>query len=171
MAGYAQLDHIGAVGAKLLYPQGRKIQHAGIINLMNGPSHAFHLRDATDPCYFNRNILEHNWIAVTGACLMVERSKFDLVGGFDETFPVAYNDVDLCFSLLQKRLFNVVCSTVELVHHESLSRGHDHQDKKKMERLIVERRRLFDKHPYYFGRDPYLNINFAPNDPNLSIGV
>jgi O-antigen biosynthesis protein len=156
MGGYAQLDHIGAVGAKLLYPQGQKIQHAGVINLANGPSHAFHLHDAGDPCYFNRNLLEHDWIAVTGACLMIERSKFDLAGGFDEAFPVAYNDIELCFRLLQNRLFNVVCSTVELVHHESLSRGNDHEDEQKMERLIAERRRLFDKHPYYLGRDPYL---------------
>ena len=121
MGGYAQLDHIGAVGAKLLYPQGQKVQHAGVVNLAGGPGHAFLLRDARDPCYFNRNLLEHNWIAVTGACLMIERVKFERAGGFDEAFPVAYNDVELCFRLLRNRLFNVVCSTVQLVHHESLS--------------------------------------------------
>ncbi|HTJ89307.1 MAG TPA: glycosyltransferase family 2 protein [Acidocella sp.] len=171
MAGYAQLDHIGAVGAKLLYPQGQKIQHAGVVNLACGPSHAFLLSDARDPCYFNRNLLEHNWIAVTGACLMIERSKFDRIGGFDEAFPVAYNDVELCFRVLQHGLFNVVCSAVELFHHESLTRGNDHENEQKMQRLTADRLRLFEKHPHYLRRDPYHNVNLHQNDPNFSIGV
>ena len=123
MTGYAQLEHIGAVGAKLLYPETRRIQHSGIVNLAEGPNHAFLLRDADDPCYFARNLIEYNWIAVTGACLMVERSKFNAIGGFDEAFPLAYNDVDLCFRLIDSGLYNVVCPAVELVHHESLTAG------------------------------------------------
>ena len=123
MGGYAQLGHVGAVGAKLLYPGTRKVQHVGIVNLKDGPCHAFTNQDADSPGYFMRNILDYNWIAVTGACLMIERKKFDSIGGFDERLPVAYNDVKLCFDLADAGLYVVACSAVELLHHESKSRG------------------------------------------------
>jgi GT2 family glycosyltransferase len=164
MAGYAQLRHIGAVGAKLLYPETRQIQHSGVVNLSEGPNHAFLLKDVNDPCYFARNLIEYNWIAVTGACLMVERSKFEAIGGFDESFPLAYNDVDLCFRLLEHGLYNVMCPAVELLHHESLSRGLDQASEQKRIRLEQEKRRLYRKHPQYLMRDPYHNPNLLPND-------
>lgn len=163
MIGYAQLPHIGAVGAKLLYPNGRSVQHSGIVNLAAGPNHAFLQRDADDPCYFARNLLEYNWLAVTGACMMVERHKFDAAGGFDENFPIAYNDVDLCFRLVDGGLYNIVCPAVELTHHESLSRGLDHTDDKRR-RLEREKDRLYRKHPHYFMHDPFYNPNLAPDD-------
>ncbi|MDR5831977.1 glycosyltransferase [Caballeronia sp. LP006] len=164
MAGYAQLKHIGAVGAKLLYPETRQIQHSGVVNLSEGPNHAFLLKDANDPCYFVRNLIEYNWIAVTGACLMVERSKFEAIGGFDETFPLAYNDVDLCFGLLEHGLYNVVCPAVQLLHHESLSRGLDQASEQKRVRLEKEKRRLYLKHPHYLMHDPFHNPNLLPDD-------
>jgi GT2 family glycosyltransferase len=164
MAGYAQLSHVGAVGAKLLYPKSRLIQHCGIVNLANGPGHAFLAGDADAPMAFARNVLEWNWVAVTGACLMVERKKFDAVGGFDESFPIAYNDVDLCFGLIETGLYNVVCPSVELVHHESLTRGDDSFDAAKMARLVGERQRLFAKHSGFFMRDPFYNPNLSPVD-------
>jgi O-antigen biosynthesis protein len=164
MAGYAQLPHVGATGAKLLYPKSRLIQHCGIVNLAGGPGHAFLAGDADIPMAFARNVLEWNWAAVTGACLMIERTKFDAVGGFDETFPIAYNDVDLCFGLLEHGLYNVVCPSVELVHHESLTRGDDSLDAAKMARLVKERQRLFAKRPRFFMRDPFYNPNLSPVD-------
>lgn len=169
MAGFVQLDHVGAVGAKLLYPESRTIQHAGVVNIPAGPSHAFLGRDGREPCYFSRNLLDTNWIAVTAACLMIERSKFESVGGFDETFPVAYNDVDLCYRLLEAGYFNVMCPAAELLHYESLSRGIDHTDKAKAQRLKADKRRLDMAHPQFFMRDPYFNPNFHPNDINFSV--
>jgi GT2 family glycosyltransferase len=162
MAGYAQLDHVGSVGAKLLYPGGREIQHGGVLNLAHGPDHAFLRRDADDPGYFLRNIIEYDWAAVTGACMMIERRKFDAAGGFDENFPVAYNDVDLCFRLLDKGLYNVVCQAVRLIHHESLSRGNDSADQQKLQRLALERISLYIKHPRFLHRDPFHNANLDP---------
>ena len=169
MGGYAQLVHVGAVGAKLLYPGGHEIQHAGVLNLEEGPNHAFLRQNANTPGYYMRNLLEYNWLAVTGACLMIERTKFQLVGGFDEIFPIAYNDIDLCLSLRNSGLYNVVCQAVRLIHHESVSRGLDHLSEVKQARLQQEKRHLFDKHPYYFQYDPFHNPNLHPNGINFEV--
>ncbi|TAN04002.1 MAG: glycosyltransferase, partial [Rhodanobacteraceae bacterium] len=164
MGGYAQLPHVGAVGAKLLYPDARTVQHSGVLNLTNGPCHAFANADARAPGYFARNMLEHDWIAVTGACLMIERKKFDAVGGFDEDLAVTYNDVALCLSLAEHGFYQVVCPGVELLHHESLSRGKDTLDRARLARLDRERTIMFGKHPGFYDRDPFHNPNLAPND-------
>lgn len=169
MAGFAQLTHIGAVGAKLLYPGGQEVQHAGVVNLEEGPKHAFIHQDADHPGYFVRNLLEYDWLAVTGACLMVEREKFLSVGGFDETFPIAYNDIELCFRLVEAGYFNVVCQAARLIHHESLSRGLDHHSREKRVRLKKEKRHLFETHPHYFQHDPFYNPNLHPNGINFEI--
>ncbi|HDR9071796.1 glycosyltransferase [Burkholderia vietnamiensis] len=171
MVGYAQLDHIGAVGAKLIYPGGRQVQHAGILNLPGGPVHAFLQMDADSPGYFARNLLEYNWIGVTGACLMVQREKFDRIGGFDENFPIAYNDVDLCFRLIKAGLYNVVCPAVELIHYESLSRGRDNGTSEKRMRLMSDRDRLYLTHPDFFMFDPFHNPNLDQADINFMIQV
>lgn len=162
MGGYAQLSHIGAVGAKLIYPGGQFIQHAGVINLAIGPSHAFLRAPADSPMDFMRNLLEYNWIAVTGACLMIEKKKFGKIGGFDEKFPVAYNDIELCFRLVKQGYFNVVCQHVKLIHHESLSRGDDSIDIEKRKRLQRDLKELYAKHPYFYQHDPFYNPNLHP---------
>ncbi|CAH2793349.1 MAG: Glycosyl transferase, group 2 family [uncultured Caballeronia sp.] len=169
MAGYAQQAHVGAVGAKLIFPNTRSVQHCGVVNLPAGPGHAFLGTDADTPIAFGRNMLEFNWLAVTGACLMIERAKFDACGGFDETFPVAYNDVELCFCFVERGLYNVLCPSVELTHHESLTRGDDSLDPIKQARLIQERRRLYAKHPRFFMRDPFYNPNLSPIDLQFRI--
>lgn len=167
MGGYAQLPHIGAVGAKLLYPEKSDIQHAGVLNLQGGPIHAF-LHNAKDsPGYFMRSLLEYNWLAVTGACLMIERKKFLKVGGFDESFPVAYNDVELCLRLYSKGYYNIVCQKVELFHYESASRGLDIHDQVKSRRLILDKRHLYEVHPAFFQYDPFYNSNLHPNGTNF----
>ena len=168
LIGYAQLSHVGAVGAKLLYPNG-SIQHAGILNLKDGPGHAFIRNSPESHGYYLRNKIEHNWSAVTGACLVIEQSKFKKVGGFDEDNPIAYNDIDLCFSLLNLKFFNVVCPNVILTHHESISRGIDDEVPEKLERLKSERKKLYDKHPHFFGKDPFYNINLHPNGINFDL--
>ena len=159
LCGYAQLDHVGAVGAKLLYPGGKYIQHCGIINSYNGPGHAFLHKPRNYDGYFLRCDIEYNWSAVTGACLMLETTKFQEIGGFDEALPIAYNDVDLCFSLLNHGYFNVLCPSVELIHHESVSRGKDDIDPVKMKRLDTEKKKLYNKHPKFYSYDPFHNIN------------
>ncbi|MHA6491672.1 glycosyltransferase [Pseudomonas borbori] len=169
LLGFAQLEHVGAVGAKLLFPGSERIQHCGVLNLADGPGHAFYNARNDMPLYFGRNILDWNWLAVTGACLMVARHKFESIGGFDEALPIAYNDVDLCLGLHRAGWHNVVCSAVALVHHESVSRGVDHEDVVKLKRLGRERRKLFHKHPGYFMRDPYYNNNLHQNSVDFLV--
>lgn len=169
LGGYAQLPHVGAVGAKLLYPGQRSIQHAGVLNLEDGPVHAFSQHHCDSPGYYARNLLEYNWLAVTGACLMVERGKLEAVGGFAECLPVAYNDVDLCMRLSSAGFFNVVVQAVRLVHHESVSRGYDHVDPAKLARLKREQAHLYERNPHYYQFDPFHNPNLHPNGINFEV--
>lgn len=164
MIGYSQQKHIGAVGAKLIYPNSNLIQHAGVIHLKNGPSHAFLKMDDSEFGYVARNKLEYNWLAVTGACLMIERHKFEDVGRFSTDFPVAYNDVELCYRLYSNKFYNVMLPRVKLVHHESLSRGLDHEDPEKMKRLVESFKKLNSLYPEFASGDPFFNKNFQPND-------
>lgn len=117
---------VGAVGAKLLYPDGR-LQHAGVVIGMGqaaGHAHRFEPDDA--PGYFLQPHLARYASAVTGACLAVEKAKFAAVGGFDEVhFAVAYNDVDLCLRLQAAGWDTVYTPYAMLIHHESVSRGDD----------------------------------------------
>ncbi|HCK7124014.1 TPA: glycosyltransferase [Enterobacter roggenkampii] len=169
MIGFAQLPHVGAVGAKLLYPNTLAVQHAGVVNLADGPGHAFLNNNRSNPGYFMRNILDYNWLAVTGACLMMEKRKFLEVGQFDESFPIAYNDIELCFRNYEAGYYNVVCNAVELLHHESVSRGVDHIDPQKALRLSKEKKRLYEKHPQYYQYDPFFNVNLHPNGINFEV--
>ena len=167
MVGWSTLAHVGAVGAKLLFPDGT-VQHCGVLNLSRGPGHAFYRTDPDLPLAFGRNILEYNWSAVTAACMMIERAKFHEVGGFDPSFPVAYNDVDFCYRLMAAGRRNVVCQAVRLLHHESVSRGQDAEDPVRSARLLNERRRLFRTHPALVGADPYGNPNLRPDDASFT---
>jgi GT2 family glycosyltransferase len=161
MAGHAMLPYTGAVGAKLLYPNSTLIQHTGVFSFDCGPSHALCRYDDSILFNFCRNKIEYNYSAVTAACLMVTREKYLEVGGLDESFAVAYNDVKFCFDLLEKGYYNVVRTDAVLYHHESLSRGSDVLDKAKYERLLKERRRLYDIHPSLEGKDPFYNPNLT----------
>ncbi len=118
-----------------------------------------------------RNLLEHDWNAVTGACLMIERGKFEAAGGFDERFLVAYNDVELCFRLVKRGLFNVVCPAVELAHHESLTRGHDNGSAAKRARLEADKKRIYNAHPEFLAHDPFHNPSLHPDDVQLSVAA
>lgn len=169
MAGYACLPHVGAVGAKLLFPGGEEIQHTGVLNLQSGPSHAYRKQPRNSHGYFMRNLLEYNWIAVTGACMMVERKKLEQAGFFDEELPVAYNDIELCFRLIDCGYYNVMCPMAQLIHHESVSRGDDLLTEEKLERLGRERGLLYKKHPFYFQHDPFFNVNFHPDGVNFEL--
>lgn len=169
MLGHAQQSHVGAVGAKLLYPHSTVIQHVGVSNLEGGPLHSFQGLDDRDIGYFGWNRVDYDCIAVTGACLMIAGSKFREVGGFDEALPVAYNDVKLCFALHSHGYYNVLRNDAVAYHHESLSRGLDDLDDKKMLRLSKERARLYAEFENLKGADPYLNENLATFSRELSL--
>lgn len=126
MATQALRDEVGAVGAQLLYPDGR-IQHAGVvIGVGNAAGHAHRFLRPEEQGYFRRHALPQFVSAVTAACLVVRRDRFLAVGGLDEErFAVAFNDVDLCLRLNEKGWQSLYEPRAVLVHHESVSRGFD----------------------------------------------
>lgn len=126
MAVQAQREEVGAVGAQLLYPDGR-IQHAGVtIGMGNAAGHAHRFLRPDAGGYFRRHALPQFTMAVTAACLVVERERFLAVGGLDEeNFAVAFNDVDLCLRLNQRGWQSFYEPRATLIHHESVSRGLD----------------------------------------------
>lgn len=161
MLGHAMLEHVGAVGAKLLYPETGNIQHTGVVNVLSGPVHCLGNKQDDVVYSFCRNRLDFNYSAVTGACLLVSKRKFDLVEGFDEELPVAYNDVDFCFKLTEQGFYNVLRNDAILYHHESVSRGYDGFRLEKMQRLANERNKLYERHPQYYQKDPFYSTNLS----------
>lgn len=161
MLGHASQKHIGAVGAKLLYPDSNLIQHMGVYNTSNSPDHIFARRTDREIFYLGMNRVECNFLAVTGACLMVSSYNYNSIGGFDENLSVAFNDVDLCIRLLDEGLYNVVRQDVRLYHHESLSRGSDYTDSNKYLRLSREKQLLYYKHPELKNKDAFVNVNIC----------
>lgn len=138
MVAFARLPEVGAVGAKLYYPDNT-IQHAGVILGMGGiAGHAFVNHPREDPGVMGRMIVAHEYSAVTGACLMVRREVYREVGGFEtEGLAVAFNDVDFCMRLREAGYHNVWTPFAELYHYESKSRGND-LDPDKIERFTAE---------------------------------
>ena len=169
MLGHAQQPHTGAVGCKLIYPNTNLIQHVGVVSFMVGPGHAFQRINDDLNCYWGRNKLEYNYSAVTGACLMIDRNKYDQVGGFSEQLPVAYKDIDLCFNLVEAGYYNVVRTDVRLYHYESVSRGYDAVSPEKAARQQREMKKLYDRHPEFKGYDPCYNPNLIGNSDNFSL--
>ena len=123
---YAVREDIGAAGAKLLYEDGT-IQHAGVvIGIGDAAGHAHRFLPGHEPGYFCQPHAAQFVSAVTAACLVIEKRKFEAVGGLDEdSLAVAFNDVDFCLKLEKAGLRNVYVPHAVLVHHESKSRGKD----------------------------------------------
>lgn len=158
--------YVGAVGAKLLYPKDASrgesiIQHAGITNLRIGPAHKLQFLSDEEDHYFGRNRYVHDMMGVTGACLLLRKEIFEEVGGFDEHLAVAFNDVDLCYSIYERGYYNVERNDIVLLHHESLSRGNDSDSEDKMLRLQKEKDYLYEKHQDLYGKDPFYNVNLT----------
>lgn len=151
-------NHVGAVGCKLLYPEGERIQHTGVTNLPIGPVHKLQFLPDNGDYYdsFHRGV--RNVLAVTGACLLVKKQLFDEAGGFSEELAVAFNDIDLCFTLYELGYYNVVVNEAVLLHHESASRGDD-ESEEKWQRLMRERDSLYRRHPGMEGKDPFYSIH------------
>jgi len=139
LMGWAIRPDIGAVGAKLLYPSGR-LQHAGLVLGLGGC--AAHIDSGARPSYasyLDRIQVPHEVSAVTGACLAVERRKFDAIGGFDaERYPIELGDIDLCLRLRQRGWKTVFTPEAVLKHHESATRGRSNAAK----RYAAERRQF-----------------------------
>ena len=159
MLGQAQRPHVGAVSAKLFYPLTTKLQHDGIENLKMGPCQLFNNADDEPLFAYGRNRMDLNFLAITGACLLVDAYKFYKVGGFDESLPIAYNDVALCFALHEAGYYNVLRNDVAAYHYESFSRGFDYESDEKSLRQSRDWHRLYENFPMLKGKDPFWTRN------------
>ena len=154
MCSKAVKNYVGAVGLKLYYPGGKLIQHAGVVNLPVGPDHKLSRLPDEEDYYFGWNKFTRNYVAATGACLMIEADKYWEVGGFPEELAVCYNDVSLCFRLCELDYQNVVVNEAYAYHHESISRGMD-DNPEKFARFVREWNKLYEMHPSFKEEDPY----------------
>ncbi len=164
MVGQALRPGVGAVGAKLYYPDDT-IQHAGVVLGLGGVAGHGHKRSGrADYGYFSRLVLTHEVGAATAACLVVKRDVWDAVGGLDEQhLAVAFNDIDLCLRIRAAGYRVVVTPFAELYHHESVSRGGE-DTLEKQERFRGEVRHMLDTWEHELLRDPAYS-------PNLSLEV
>ena len=170
MLEHAQQERIGAVGARLLYRDGT-IQHAGIVlGIMGGAGHAMRGQPLDHPDPLARADVVRNCSAVTAACLLTRRELFLASGGFDESFGVAFNDVDLCLRLSGQGYRIVYTPYASLFHAESSSRGRD-DSPAAFERYRRELKRMLDRWGDRMLVDPYYNPNLAEWREDFSVAT
>ena len=119
---HAQRPEVGVVGPQLVYPGG-KVQHAGMFLGAGIGRHAFRFAPGDEPGYFGLALTQRNVIAVTGACMLMRRSFFEAMHGFEEAHSVINNDVDFCLRAHQAGKLTVFTPHASLIHHELASRG------------------------------------------------
>jgi GT2 family glycosyltransferase len=164
MAEHIQRSEVGAVGARLLYPDDT-VQHAGVVLGVGGiATHAFRGFPAEDPGVCKQLRVTRNYSAATGACLLTRRDVFVHVGGFDEErLPVTFNDVDLCLKMGRAGYLIVYTPFAKLYHHESASR------RRAVEPLEAEVIR--QRWAGVLKRDPYYNPNLSRERADFSLGT
>lgn len=152
---------VGAVGAKLLYPD-ESIQHGGVLLGVAGlAGHANKFLPATGPGYMNRAMLTQSFSAVTAACLVVRKALYEQVGGLNEVdLKIAYNDVDFCLRLREAGYRNVWTPYAELFHHESATRGSDFSPAKR-QRFDQEQEYMRSRWAKLIADDPAYNPNLT----------
>lgn len=158
MLEFAQHPDIGAVGARLLFPDGR-VQHVGVTMLGCHPGHPFYLAERDHLGYYNSSMVHRNCVAVTGACLMTRAEVFRALGGFDMDFPLNYNDIDYCLRVLGTGRRIVYTPFAELYHFESATKTGTYPHE-----LEAFKKRWQPHWP----RDPYVSPNLA-SQPDFRI--
>ena len=172
---HAQRKNIGAVGVKLLYPDG-KIQHAGIITGVGGVANHI-MKGYPDnipqgfPMLLAKDLIR-DVCAITGACLAISREKFHKVGGFNEIFKIAFNDVDLCLKLYYKEgLFNLYTPFATLLHHENTSVGNPFKGTRNYSEFMRENELMYKFWEEKIDNDPFYNKNLTKVREDFSIDV
>ncbi len=170
---YAQREDVGAVGAKLYYPD-KTIQHAGVVIGLGAhrtAGHTHYKQSRENLGYMGRLCYTQDVTAVTGACLMVKKSLWDELGGLSPEFEISLNDVDFCLRLRRLGKLNVFTPFAELYHYESVSRGLDDQGEK-AERYNRESELFRTKWKAELeAGDPYYNPNFSLDRSDYSLKI
>ena len=164
MLGICAREDVGAVGVRLYYPDDT-IQHAGVVIAGGCAAHLNKDTPRNRRGYFAMDDAQQDLSAVTAACVMTKKVDFDSVGGFTEELAVAFNDVDYCLKLREKNLLVVYTPEVELYHYESVSRGAENSDEKKIRFHREVSYMNYRWADYYIKGDPYFNPNFDGSYP------
>ena len=170
MLGFCQRSDVGAVGARLYYNDDT-LQHAGVVLGFGGiAGHCFVAQsEAPGEVYFNRSKMTCDYSAVTAACLMVKREVYEKLGGLDETFKVAFNDIDFCLRIRRLGLLVVYDAWARFHHYESKSRGLEDTAEKK-ERFRREVTHLQQNWCDILSvGDPYYNPNLSLERQDFSL--
>jgi GT2 family glycosyltransferase len=170
LVSHAVRPGIGAVGARLLYATGL-VQHAGVIVGLGGLAGHAHRFFAPDHLGYMHRLQTPQYLsAVTAACMVVERAKFEAVGGFDEDdFPVALNDVDLCLRLRERGWENFWTPYATLYHKESASRAHD-SSRTRRAAYKRECQNFRARWAHVIADDPYYNPNLTRATEDFALG-
>lgn len=171
LLGYCMREEVGVVGARLFYDDGT-LQHGGVIVGLGGVAgHAFLGLPSGEPGYFARALLAQDMSAVTAACMMVKKSVYKEVGGFDPAFAVAFNDVDFCLKVRQAGYLVVYNPYAELYHYESKSRGYD-DTAEKIGRFQSEIQLFQSRWKDFLKQgDPYYNPNLTLDRNDFSVNL
>lgn len=164
-----QQQDVAIVGAKLYYPDNL-IQHAGVVLGMGGiAGHIMCMASCEDKGYFGRAVNVQEISAVTAACMLMKAEDFQAVGGFDEEFVVAFNDIDLCMKVRAAGKKVVFTPYAELYHYESKSRGMEDTPEKQF-RFEKETKRFEEKWGDEMAKgDPYYNPNLSLKEADCSL--
>ena len=164
MVSHAIRPEVGAVGARLWYPDGR-LQHAGVVLGLHGlASHAFQHFPPRPISPMNRTfVLSQNYSAVTAACMVLQKAIFDDLGGFDENLPSNFNDVDFCLRLRERGWQIIWTPYADLIHHESASRGRDFGSAERAQ-LLREMAYMQEKWGEQLRNDPFYSPNLSDSD-------
>lgn len=165
MLEHAQRPEVGAVGAKLLFPN-EQVQHAGVLVGIGGiANHAFLKSNGQEHGYFGQKNVIKNYSSVTGACMMVRKNLYHQMGGLDaKNLGVSFNDVDFCLRLRENGKLIVYTPYAQLYHYESLTRGYDV--------AINEIQYMQQKYGSLFEKgDPYYNRNLSRERFDFSLKV
>ena len=170
MLMYAQSPDVGAVGAKLFYPDGT-IQHAGVVLGMGGTAgHIYCRGSGEEPGYMGRLISAAQVCAVTAACMLVRRECFERCGGFEERLAVAFNDIDLCMKLRKEGRKIVFTPFAQLIHYESKSRGLEDTPEKQL-RFARETEIFRERWKKELAAgDPFYNPNLSLTEGDCRLG-
>jgi len=166
MLYYSEQNNIGIVGAKLLYPD-ETVQHGGIaVGIYSTTGHFQRGISKSDPGYMNTCKYPREILAVTGACMMISKVKFNLIGKFNEDFKVIFNDVDLSLKSFEYGLTNIIIGNLSFIHYEGITRGINTSTSEKDKDSI---KLFWNKWGKFVKNDPYFNIHFNRESEKLTI--